>query len=714
MSGIAAGAMPALELCCFGPPTVRVAGGEPPADVLWRKHLALLFHLALSPSRARSRDHLLGLLWPEKQETKARHSLNEAIRRLRASLGADRLISEGDSLRLNGEGLDVDALHFDAVREKDPAAALAVLRGAFLEGFTVADAPEFEDWAAAQRARYRGAAVALLLREGEAALAESRCTDAAELARRALDLSPVWEPATHLLMRAGALMGDAAGALAAFHAFTQRLDAEIGEQPGRELRALAERVRTGRWQRTAPEDVEREPPLMGRPRAHSAAFALVESGLTSGAQCIAVTGEPGMGKTRLLDECAERLALAGAVLAVARPLASDHDAPWSTLRLLARSGLASAPGAQAADPQALGVLAALDPVLAERVTPREPRDHTEVAAALESLLAAIADEQPVGVVLDEAHYADGATIGAIGAAIRRLRSARVVLLLAIDPTAENQPRELLDLRREVGRGLPGGGVQLHPFSLEELRELVDRYANWCRRPDDRDRLARRLNHETGGNPFLAVTLLRGLDRTSTLKDDLLTWPSRAATLESPLPFSVPELARLAIVARVGELDEPELRVLRAASTGGTALDLGLIAALTELPVEQVEAHLDRLEQRRFVTYDGTRYAFTAALIAQVVRQECMPPGQRQRLRRRAAEVLAGRDDLESRVLRAELLAKVDPGPAACREAVSVAEYALDAGSIRTARRALFAAVRAAGDGDQALRTQIAALQARLV
>lgn len=104
---------PRLELVCFGPPTARLDGRDPPPDVLWRKHLALLIYLALSPGRERGRDHLLGLLWPEKIQAQARHSLNEAVRRLRTSLGAARLVSRGDAIALAETGLEVDALHFD-------------------------------------------------------------------------------------------------------------------------------------------------------------------------------------------------------------------------------------------------------------------------------------------------------------------------------------------------------------------------------------------------------------------------------------------------------------------------------------------------------------------------------------------------------------------------------------------------------------------------
>jgi len=93
--------MQSLELICLGPPTARVANCEPPPDVLWRKNLALLVYLALSPDMTRTRGHLLGLLWPEKPEDRARHSLSEAVRRLRADLGVDRITVAGEELKLN-------------------------------------------------------------------------------------------------------------------------------------------------------------------------------------------------------------------------------------------------------------------------------------------------------------------------------------------------------------------------------------------------------------------------------------------------------------------------------------------------------------------------------------------------------------------------------------------------------------------------------------
>jgi DNA-binding SARP family transcriptional activator len=686
--------VPSLELRLFGPPTVLVDGEEPLGDVLWRKHVALLAHLVLSPEMERSRDHLMGLLWADRPQAKARHSLNEAIRRLRSGLGTERLTSHGDVIRLSQASLDVDVQRFRESSHTDPMAALALVRGDFLEGFTVEDAPDFEDWAYEQRRRLGAEVATLLLLRGEIAVSAGRFNDAQEDARLALKTKPFWEPAVSLLMRAAALSGDAGGALRAFREFKERLEKEIADEPGHELTALAERIRAGTWSHQSRECVDLDPPLVGRATQHQEVFAVVEEGTRSGSRCLFVAGDLGLGKTRLIAECIQRVALSGAVIAKAHPLASDHDAPWSTLRLLMRNGLANAPGVAAADPEALSILASIVPELARKFEPMDARDTEQVVGALESLIGALADEHPVVLAIDNAHWADGLTLAALGAAIRQLDSRPVVPIVAQSTAAEEEPSvELTRLRGEVGRSIPGTVVVLKALSDEEMHELVSHMANWCDSSEDVDRLARRIDFEAAGNPFLAVTLLQSLDRAPTLKEDLLYWPVEGTTLDSPLPFSVPDLVRVAIVARVSGLDEDSMAVLRAASIGGLALDMDLIKALVELPEARIEKALDVLERRRFVTYNTVRYWFTAPLFAQVVRAECLTRGQRQRLRKRAVEELAGRDDLESRVLRMELSAKVNPCQEVAEQAIAVAQESHESGSRRTAQRALAAAER---------------------
>lgn len=685
--------LPRLELICLGPPTARVGGRPAPPEVLWRKHLALLIYLALAPGGSRSRSQVLGALWPEKDEARARHSLNEALHRLRTGLGAGRVRSQGETIALDSRDLEVDAARFAALAPSRPAEALALLQGDFLEGFNVEGAPGFEDWVAAERARLRAAGAAALVTHGERALGAGNVGAAREAARRALLLEPYGEPAARLEIRAAALAGDSAGALKAYHDFAERLR-QMGEQPGRELAALAERVRTHRWRQRGETAAVEEAPLVGRAAAAAEAGRTVTEGLAAGPRTLLIAGEPGAGKTRMLDHCLERLGLEGALVVAARPLASDQDTPWSTLRMLMRSGLAGARGLPGAAPHALAVLAALVPELAARAEPRQPQDRGEVADALASLLAAVADETPLALGLDQADFCDGATLGALHAAMQQLRAVPVVLILT-SASGQDLTPELAQLQREIGRSIAGAVVRLGPLTLQDLGELVAALAPWCTSERERSRLARRLAFETGGSPFLAVTMLRGLRDLALLREDALEWPVPHATFESPLPIIVPDLVRRAIVARLVRLDAPAKAVLGAASIGDVTLDLDLITGLTGLTRAALDDQLALLERQQFLSLEAGRYVFAAPLVQQVVRAEGLTPGQVQGLRTRAAEILASRPDLESRALRAELLARSSPGARAFDEAIALARAAVAAESPRIGRRALRAAELAA-------------------
>jgi len=695
-----------LELICLGPPTARLGGKDPPSDVLWRKHLGLLIYLALSPDRSRARDHLLGVFWPEKPEKDARHSLNEAVRRLRAGLGAGRLITRGELITLEGDGLSVDVKTFEELAARHGVEAARLMRGDFLEGFSVEDAPGFEDWAARERTRWRAKGVGALIDLGEEALAVGRLNDAEEFALRALALESHSEAVARLRMRAMALRGDSAGALTWFHEFEARLASEIGERASPELQALAKRIRDGLARRPPAPPEETVAPLVGDPEVRRRAFQVMGFATAGVPRGLVIVGGAGMGKTRILTECLDRAQLDGAVTIVVTPLESDHDAAWSTLRALARAGLARAPGIAATDPAALGVLATVAFDLPGPV-PRVPADRGEAVAALTQLLAAVAEERPLVLAVDDAHFADGATLEALSAAFAAVQRVPLTLVVSCAPEVERGPAELTRLRSQVGRKLAGDTVRLAVFTEADIRQLVDAMAPWCSDEESRARLTRRVTHETGGIPFLAVTLLQALQRASTMRADVLVWPRPGQTIDSPLPISVPDLVRMAVVARVSLLSPRDLQLLRTASVGGRSFDTELLAGMCDLAPGALQDALARIERAGLATFDGFRYAFAAPLVAEVVRKECLTPGQRSTLLRRAAEALATREDMDARVLRVEMLSEGAPGSDVLALAVAAGEQALAAGAVRSARRALTAAdrvVRAgAPDADGAAR-----------
>jgi DNA-binding SARP family transcriptional activator len=700
-----------LELVCFGPPTARLAGREPPPDVLWRKHLGVLIYLALSSNRTKSREHLLGVFWPEKPVRKARHSLNEAVRRLRAGLGADRLQKRGDAITLNDAALEVDVLQFEALTDRRLETAAALVRGDFLEGFAVEDAPAFEEWADQERIRWRARGAAAFLAVAEQALSAGRLAEALEAELRALALEPHSEPAARLRLRTLALLGDSAGALAWYHEFTERLAADLGERPGRDLEALAERIRTHSWRRVAAPPAEALVPLVGDEDLQRRAFGVISDALSGAPRTLVIVGEQGFGKTRMIQECLGRAALEGAVAVAATPLEQDHDAPWSTLRALARAGLTSAPGAAATDPAALDVLAAVIPELSEH-TRRAPVDRGEVAAALARLLAAAAEERPLVLAVDDAHFADGATLEGLAAAMAAVAHTPVALVISCFPAADRGPAALTRLRSEVGRRLLGDSVHLAALTSPDVRRMVEALAPWCSEEDRRERLTRRLMFESGGSAFLAVALLQALARASTMREDVLAWPPPGRTTEESLPISVPDLVKMAVVARVSALEPDDLHLVRAASVAGPGLDPEVLACTSGLSPEAVEEGLVRLERAGLVTSDGRRYAFAAPLIAEVVAGACLTSGQRRTLRLKTAQALSARPEMDARVLRVELLSRIGPDDAVFAEAVVIAEEALAVGAVRSARRALAAAEQAAGD-TTAARERLAALRRRL-
>jgi hypothetical protein len=178
-------------------------------------------------------------------------------------------------------------------------------------------------------------------------------------------------------------------------------------------------------------------------------------------------------------------------------------------------------------------------------------------------------------------------------------------------------------------------------------------------------------------------------------------------------MTAPDLVRRVILARLVQLEQVTKAVITAASIGSSALDLELIAGLTSVTGDSLDTHLAILERQRFLVFDNGRYAFVAPLVQQVVRSEGLTPGQAQRLRLQAIALLANREDLESRVLRAELSARAKPGAEAFGEAARAARAALAAQSARLARRALEAADRAATSDPACDRTQLDELRALL-
>ena len=141
-----------LRLRTFGglwiesPETEREAGSPPRP-----RSLALLAVCAAAGAKGVSRERLLGVLWPESHPERARHALSQTLYNLRREIGSD-VVSGSPELRLDPRTISSDVEDFrSAIRTKNWREAAALYTSPFLDGFYVADAPEFERWSDAER-----------------------------------------------------------------------------------------------------------------------------------------------------------------------------------------------------------------------------------------------------------------------------------------------------------------------------------------------------------------------------------------------------------------------------------------------------------------------------------------------------------------------------------------------------------------------------------
>jgi DNA-binding SARP family transcriptional activator len=627
-----------ISFRALGPVEISVEGGAPPPEMLWRKNLALLIYLARSPKRARSRDHLVGLLWGEKQESAARHSLNEAVRVLRKHLGSDALESEAELVKLSSGVVELDADRFEALVEDsdwEGAANLAV--GDFMEGFGVPGCSELEDWLHAERIRLRQASVEALVNRAADLLNGGRIREATSAARRALAFDSTSDAAAQVAMRSLAIAGDRAGALAIYEALVKRLDEELEVEPDEETMELAERVRRERTWRLPERLAAGEPggaesrrsPLVGREGE-------LEQLLDAWSSCVAgrhatlglIEGDPGTGRTRLAEELLARARLDGAAVATARAVEADLDEAWNGALAMAQGIPLDAPWLEDVPRAAVATLAQRLPGWAERFGHVKIDDLPSPGRALIDVARSLAARQPILLFVDDAGWLDRDSLLALGALLRDLEDTPTFVMISA-ATHPERP-EIAELRACIGRDLSGVSLRLGPLSNRALRQL----ANWALPSYDDvelDRVTRRVATDSAGLPVLAVELLHAVALGLDLSVTGGAWPEPLRTLDQSLPGDLPDGVAAAVRVSFRRLSEDGQSVLSAASVLDEPVALERLERATGLDAGALGAALDELEWQRWLSADARGYSFVARIVRYVVGRDMLTGGQRQRI-----------------------------------------------------------------------------------
>ncbi len=338
-----------LDLRLFGGLYIAQAG-QAVSGFLSGKSPALLAYLAVT-ARPHPRDGLAALLWGELPETDARNNLRQALANLRKLL-APYLIINRESVAFDCDAPHtLDSADFERLLRESRiegerqyehlAAAAALYQGDFLAGFYVRDAPEFEEWMLAQRARYRELALHALHQLAEHHLQRGEYGRAIDAATRLLALDAWREEAHRQLMLALARSGRQRAALVQYDKCRQLLLDELGVEPAAETTALFERIRSARREVRLPQP---DTPFVGREVELAAIDRLLADPT---ARLITLSGPGGSGKSRLALEAAGRAAgryLHGAYFASLAAAGSVEAIPGAIAEVLglALSGRTSA------------------------------------------------------------------------------------------------------------------------------------------------------------------------------------------------------------------------------------------------------------------------------------------------------------------------------------------------------------------------------------
>jgi len=600
----------------------------------------LLAYLVLNRDRVLTRDEVAFALWPDSSDAQALTNLRRELHVLRHALPVvdAHLALDHRTIRWRTDvpqvldvaefenGLD-GAADLDRVR-----AAIDGYRGDLLPGI-------YDDWITPHRDRLHqrlGEALGMLA----AQQAERRdYHEALTTLRRLIAHDPLDERAYRAFISAAAAAGDRSAALHAYHACATVLGEELGISPSPETQAAYAALLAGASLEPAqPHGAESTATdrFVGRVRPWAELSAAL-AGARAGRPTMALlSGEPGIGKSRLAEELVRWARSQGIAAAYARCYAAEGSLPYA------------APTAWLRTQPIFGALRRLEPawrtelarLLPELVTDdptlRAPQPMTEGwqrPRLFEALARAVRSTAPAILVLDDANWSDDETLEWIHYLLRAEPGIPVMVLLAVrteELTANARLRDLVLDRRER-TDLPE--IELGGLSEGETLELAAQVAGRTLGPAERSTLF----DQTEGHPLLVVELARsgigpdaGPATASPLPDAV-----RSSTSRHPMPARM----RAVIVARLAQLTPNARRLTELAAAWGRDFSFEALAVASDLDETEVAAALDELWQRRLVRERGTnRYDLSHDRIRDVAYGE-IAPARRRLLHRRIAQAL---------------------------------------------------------------------------
>lgn len=689
-----------LNLRFLGNP--EVYEGEQRLKLPSRRSLALLSYLVVEGG-FHSREKLVALLWPESEARLGFAALRNTLARLRTALhqvGPVLLDQEGTlgfdfnaafSLDLRPVMQAVRLIEAGQPEVTSLQAAVTAYRADFLEGFSLPDAPAFDDWAGFQREHWHHQ-MDLVFEALSGLQAERREFEAGiTTALHWIAHHPLNEAGHRRLMQLYLTKGDRSSALQAFANCQAVLQAELGLEPSPETKALAERIRTSdlrfthrgpsapiydlRLSYTATNRKSKIPkghdvpnlksvdlPFAGRAAEHAQLATCYQTVRQGQSQVVVVQGEAGIGKTRLALEFLTWLVVQAADVLQGRAFEAGGRLPYQPVVEALRQRLEqeNAPDDLLSDVW-LAELSRLLPELRDRYpdlplpVADEGLARTRLPEAVARLGQALAARRPLVLFLDDLQWADVASLDLLGYLARSWSERETAMLLLFtlrteallaDPSLETW---LSGLARDVALTR----LSLEPLTSEETEQLARQLAGeQANAPSPTAAFAHWLFRETAGLPLFIAESLKVLQEQGFLHSqtdaagrhsvDLTDLANLEEGQATSLRGLIPPGMRQVILARLKRLTPPAAALLTAAAVLGQDCQFEQLCRVADVAESQALPALDELLHSRLLLEMAGPYRFSHDKVRDVVYTEA-GDARRRVYHRRAFELLERAD-----------------------------------------------------------------------
>jgi len=578
----------------MGTPEIIVAGT--PLNLNHIKAQALLYYLAAT-GQAFTRDHLATLLWSEAGSSEALHSLRSSLYHLRQglrSVGVEGvLVSEGERLSLEKGIFECDLTQFrDLVALSDEnslAQAVSLYRGPLLQGFSMADAPAFDEWLQGEEARLSQACFDAFSRLVDWVQQRQDWSTAIGYLQQLAQIDTLNESVQQRLIRAYLQQEEVGLALRQYHHFETQLRQELHLEPSPETRELlydALRHQRDSLATGAKSSITnpRQPvilPMVGRNHLLDRLNVIARGVQAGEGFTVLIEGEAGLGKSRLIDEFASGLTTTASPWIVLQGACSPFD-----------DLLSYGPFLEALQAASTGDL----PVIPVELDPSLPDTRGRFSWRVLQTIRSLTHSLPLLLIIEDLQWANSSTLNLFGFLSMRLQHLPVLLIGSVQH-ADSIPA----LQRLISLGRRRGNLDilpLAPLTLDGVAALLRATGVEAVSIED---LAEWLYVRSTGSPYLLTEILAQLRQENLLLQDGEGWRLDAVRWwRWRTAFELPETTYDLVAWRLANLSPEALHILDILAVAGQPLPAHLLSDFPGIPPDRYSMLVDDLAARRLI------------------------------------------------------------------------------------------------------------------